>query len=127
VPDLSCRVRQHARQEHHRRHDRRRGRSHRLRLLVQEHGGQLDLLPGEELDGGARRAADAAPSEIKADFQTFVDAFEPYLKALSDANYDFTKLDVASLSQLSSAKVKAASDHIEQYFVQVCHITTPST
>jgi hypothetical protein len=81
----------------------------------------------ENLGPALQQAADKAPSAIKSDFETFVNAFKPYLKALADANYDFTKIQPSSVSGLESPAVKTASDHIEQYFTQVCHITPPST
>ena len=65
-----------------------------------------------------------APSAIKPDFQTFIRAFTPYLNALKAANYDFTKINFASLTGLSAPDVKTASEHITAYFTQVCHITT---
>jgi hypothetical protein len=81
----------------------------------------------ENLGPALQQAADKAPSEIKGDFETFLNAFKPYLKALADANYDFTKIQPTSVSGLESPAVQAASDHIEQYFTQVCHITPPSS
>jgi hypothetical protein len=81
----------------------------------------------ENLGPALQQAADKAPSEIKGDFETFVNAFKPYLQALADANYDFTKIQPSSVAGLESPKVQAASDHIEQYFTQVCHITTPTS
>jgi hypothetical protein len=81
----------------------------------------------ENLAPALQQAADKAPSEIKGDFETFVNAFKPYLQALADANYDFSKINPTSVSGLESPAVQTASDHIEQYFEQVCHITTPST
>jgi hypothetical protein len=81
----------------------------------------------ENLGPALQQAADAAPSAIKGDLETFINAFAPYLQALSDANYDFTKIDASSVAGLQSPSVQAASDHIQQYFTQVCHITTPAS
>jgi hypothetical protein len=81
----------------------------------------------ENLGPALQQAADKAPSEIKGDFTTFINAFKPYLQALADANYDFTKIQPSSVSGLESPAVQAASDHIEQYFTQVCHITSPTS
>jgi hypothetical protein len=81
----------------------------------------------ENLGPALQQAADKAPSAIKGDFQVFLNAFKPYLQALADANYDVTKLNVSSLQGLDSPAVDAASNHIEQYFTQVCHITTPTS
>jgi hypothetical protein len=80
-----------------------------------------------KLGPALQHAADVAPSAIKGDFQVFIKAFEPYLKALSDTNYDFTKIKPDSVSGLESPAVQAASAHIQQYFTQVCHLTTPTT
>jgi hypothetical protein len=66
-----------------------------------------------------------APSAIKPDFATFIQAFTPYLNALKAANYDFTKINFASLTAMDSAGVKAASAHITAYLTQVCHIAAP--
>jgi hypothetical protein len=81
----------------------------------------------EKLGPELQHITDIAPSAIKGDFQTFVDAFEPYLKALADANYDFAKVDVTKLQGIGSAQVQAASAHITQYLTQVCGLTTPTT
>jgi hypothetical protein len=81
----------------------------------------------ENLGPALQQAENIAPNAIKGDFQTFLNAFQPYLKALAAANYDFTKLNAASVQGLGSPQVKAATDHIQQYFTQVCHITTPTT
>ena len=72
-------------------------------------------------------AESKAPSAIKGDFHTFVTAFAQVVKALSDANYDFKKVSPTAFASLGTPAIKAASDHIDQYFAQVCHITTPST
>jgi hypothetical protein len=81
----------------------------------------------ENLGPALQHAADVAPDAIKGDFHVFINAFVPYLKALADANYDFTKVKPTSVSGLESPAVQAASDHIQQYFTQVCHITSPTT
>jgi len=72
-------------------------------------------------------AGSKAPSAIKGDFDTFISAFRQILKALSDANYDFTKLSPTSFAGMGTPQVKAASNHIQQYMTQVCHITTTTT
>jgi hypothetical protein len=74
-----------------------------------------------------QHAADVAPKAIKSDFEVFINAFKPYLKALADANYDFTKIKPSSVTGLESPGVQAASDHIQQYFTQVCHLTPPTS
>jgi hypothetical protein len=81
----------------------------------------------QALGPALQKAADKAPSAIKGDFEVFLNAFKPYLQALADANYDVTKIDASQLTGLESPAVTAASDHIEQYFTQVCHITPPAS
>jgi hypothetical protein len=81
----------------------------------------------QNLGKALQDAANEAPSAIKGDFETFITAFKPYLQALAAANYDPTKLNTAALKSLSSTQVDTASQHIEQYFEQVCHITPPTT
>ena len=89
---------------------------------------QLDLKKTyENLLPALQHIVAIAPSQIKGDFQTFVTAYTPYIRALAAANYDFTKLNFASLQGLSAPDVKAASQHIEAYLTQVCHLTTPTT
>ena len=73
-----------------------------------------------------QKAESAAPSEIKPDLQTFINAYTPFLNALKAADYDFTKVNFASFTNLDSAAVKAALAHIEAYFTQVCHVTMPT-
>jgi hypothetical protein len=83
----------------------------------------------ENLGTQLQRVESIAPSAIKGDFQTFVNAYQPFLRALAAANYDFTKINYSSLTSLSSPQVKTATANIERYFTQVCHITstTPTT
>jgi hypothetical protein len=71
-------------------------------------------------------AESKAPSEIKGDFKTFADAFAQVVHALAAVNYDATKLSESTFSSLDVPAVKAAGDHIQQYFTQVCHIDTAS-
>ena len=70
------------------------------------------------------QARSKAPGAIRGDIDTFITAFRPVLKALSDANYDFTKLSPTSFAAIGTPQVRAASEHIRQYETQVCHITT---
>jgi hypothetical protein len=73
-----------------------------------------------QLDSIASGAASKAPSAIKADVQTVVSALRVLEKALSDANYDFTKLNPAEMSGLNSPNLAAAADRITAYDKQVC-------
>ena len=72
-------------------------------------------------------AQSEAPSAIKADFATFITGFKALNSALDAAGYDVRKLSPSSLAGLDSADFKAASDHIETYITQVCHIAPPTT
>jgi hypothetical protein len=81
----------------------------------------------ENVGPDLQKAASAAPDAIKPDFETFVHAYTPYIDALKAANFDFTKLNLASLQNLNSASVKAAIAHLEAYFSQVCHVTAPTS
>ncbi len=72
-------------------------------------------------------AISVAPSAIKGDLQTLRDAYTPLLKALADANYDYTKLNASSLagiSDLAKPNVLAASQHVAQYFASSCGVTS---
>jgi hypothetical protein len=73
------------------------------------------------------KAQSKAPSAIKDDFDTFISAFKQVNAALKAANYDVTKLNASTFTALSSQDFKTASDNIEQYVTQVCHIDTTAT
>ena len=75
-------------------------------------------------------AESKAPSAIKGDMQTFATAYNNVVKALSDVNYDYTKLSPATIATLGTPQVKAATNHLDQYLKQVCNIDlslSPST
>ena len=78
---------------------------------------------GSELD----QAKAVAPNELKADFDTFSTAIKQLADALAAANYDITKVAPSSLASLDTPALKAASDHVEQYVEQVCHVSPTST
>jgi hypothetical protein len=84
----------------------------------------------QNLGSALDRAVSVAPSAIKPDFQTLANAYKPVLKAFADANYDFTKIRPSDYQTFATAfanpQIKTASAHIEQYVVQVCHVT-PTT
>ena len=73
------------------------------------------------------KAQSKAPSAIKDDFGTFISAFKQVDSALAAVNYDYTKLSASTFSALESQDFKTASDNIEQYVTQVCHIDTTAT
>jgi ABC-type phosphate/phosphonate transport system substrate-binding protein len=82
----------------------------------------------EKVRSALDQAQSAAPSAIKGDFDTFMTAYTPYLKALAAANYDFTKMTSTATRLLGTAQVRAASAHITQYLQQACKINpTPTT
>jgi hypothetical protein len=73
-----------------------------------------------------QRIGSVIPGAIKSDYDTFVAAFDPFLKAIAAANYDFTKVSPTVFQALSSPQVKAAGTAIRQYITQVCKVT-PTT
>jgi len=82
----------------------------------------------EKVHSGLDRAQSGAPSAIKGDFDTFMTAYNPYVKALAAANYDSTKLKSSATRLLGTSRVRAASAHITQYLQQACKIAaTPTT
>ncbi|MEP6660035.1 MAG: hypothetical protein ABJD24_08970 [Acidimicrobiales bacterium] len=81
----------------------------------------------ESVASALDQARFAAPSAIKGDFDIFMAAYNPFLKALAAANYDFTKLTSTATRLLGTAKVMAASARITQYVQQVCKINTTAT
>lgn len=73
-----------------------------------------------QLDSIASSAENKAPGAIKDDVKTVVSALRVLEKALSDANYDFTKVNPAQLSSLNTPNLTAAADRITAYDKQVC-------
>jgi hypothetical protein len=84
----------------------------------------------QNLGSALDRAVSVAPGAIKPDFQTLANAYKPVLKAFADANYDITRIPPSDYRTFATAfsnpQIKTASAHIEQYVVQVCHVT-PTT
>jgi cytochrome c556 len=74
--------------------------------------------------------ADAAPSEVKADFQTFATAFSGYLQALQQSGYKLgsstppTASQMAAIVQATKAfdtsKLKAAEKHLQSWASANC-------
>jgi hypothetical protein len=74
--------------------------------------------------------ADAAPSDIKADFQTFATAFSSYLNALQKSGYKIgsiaqpTPAQIAALTnaakKLDTAKMQAAEGHLAAWVTANC-------
>jgi len=73
----------------------------------------------ENVGSALDQARAAAPGEIRRDFEVFMAAYTPFLKALAAANYDVASVSDAT-RQLGTAKVTAASSRITQYVQQVC-------
>jgi ABC-type phosphate/phosphonate transport system substrate-binding protein len=82
----------------------------------------------ENVRSALDQAQSVAPSATKGDFDTFMTAYNRFLKALAAAKYDFTKMTPTATQLLGTAQVRAASAHITQYVQQACKInTTPTT
>lgn len=72
--------------------------------------------------------ANAAPSDIRGDFQTFVNAFNGYLQALTKAGLTAgktpTAAQIAQLTKaaqaLSTAKLRAAEQHLSSWAQSNC-------
>lgn len=74
--------------------------------------------------------ANAAPSDIRGDFQTFASAFSGYLTALQNSGYKLgstTQPTAAQLAALVSAakvfntaKLKSASQHLQAWAAANC-------
>jgi len=74
--------------------------------------------------------AAAAPSEVKADFQTLADAFSGYMTALSNSGYKLgsttppTAAQMAALAQATkvfgTSKLKAAEQHLQAWAKANC-------
>lgn len=74
--------------------------------------------------------ADAAPAEIRGDFQTFATAFEEYAKALSKAGFKAgqtpTAAQIAELTTaakaFNTAKLQAAEQHLAAWGQKNCGV-----
>jgi hypothetical protein len=79
----------------------------------------------DSIASNLRKAAKAAPSEIRDDFAVLVDAQIPFFEALARADGDYMKLssdsEFAEASQkMSSEDVKTASQNISEWFTSHC-------
>jgi hypothetical protein len=68
-----------------------------------------------------------APAEIKADVKITATAFGKLIAALAAVDYDFTKVDQAAVSDISSPDVQAAGERLQQYSTDVCGIAPVTT
>lgn len=64
-----------------------------------------------------------APAEIRPDAVVVLTAVAALFKAVEKANYDYTKIDPAVLSGLSSPAVSAAEAHLTSYVKSSCGIS----
>ena len=64
----------------------------------------------------------AAPSAIKDDVRTLVDASTSYYDAIAAANYDLRKVDITKLQALTSSKAQQASQRVGAYIQSHCGI-----
>lgn len=89
---------------------------------AQNNNGSVDYTDVAE---GLRKAADAAPSEIKDDFIIVADALGPYLKTFEEAKGDYMKLAQdpafqAASQKLADSKYSEASTRISNWFTDHC-------
>jgi hypothetical protein len=83
---------------------------------------------GKDFQGMAdalRKAGDAAPSEIKADFTLIVTTEASYLELVASANGNYMQLaqnpKFQELAQKMSAEdFKTAAEHVDSYFAKHC-------
>ena len=75
------------------------------------------------------KAADVAPSEIKADVRTVADASKPFFELLASVDYDFTKLmsdqskaqEFQAIGQkMSEKKVEDAAERVKAWVEAHC-------
>ena len=64
----------------------------------------------------------AAPSAIRDDVRTLVNASTSYYDAIAAANYDLRKVDVTKLGALTSTNVQQASQRVGAYIQSHCGI-----
>lgn len=64
----------------------------------------------------------AAPSAIKDDVKTLVNASTSYYDAIAAANYDLRKVDITKLQALTSSNVQQASQRVGAYIQSHCGI-----
>ena len=64
----------------------------------------------------------AAPNAIKPDLVTIFGATDKLYAALAAANYDYSKLDAASVDSLETPQVTTAEQNITSYMKNTCGI-----
>jgi Flp pilus assembly protein TadD len=81
----------------------------------------------EAVRSAAKDLVSKAPSQIKADMDLVLSAFDQLFNALSSVDFDFAKLAQSNpqlLSSLQDPKFQAAATRLGTYFTDTCHITT---
>ena len=81
----------------------------------------------QAFDSVASQVGSSAPSAIKADIVILIEGLRKLRDALAAANYDFTKVDPATLQSLQDPKFKASTDRVNAYVQQVCGVNTTPT
>jgi hypothetical protein len=88
-------------------------------------GQQSGSVNYDSIADNLRKAADAAPSDIKDDFRILVEAQIPFFEALADANgnymtaYENSDFQEAA-AKLSTEEVQTASKNISDWFASHC-------
>ncbi len=72
-------------------------------------------------------ALSIAPSSLKPDLVVLFGATDKIYAAIAAANYDFTKINPASMTGLDTPQVKAAEANINAYMKNTCGINTPGS
>jgi hypothetical protein len=67
-----------------------------------------------------------APSAIRADVETDLNAVKAFYDAVIAAGYDFSRVDPSKLTNISSPQVTAANQRISAYVSSRCGINIPT-
>ena len=81
----------------------------------------------EGLPASLKQAQNEAPSAIKADFDTFAQAYDVWLQTLKADDYNFVQAAPEAASTIGSPKFRAALTRVEQYVTSVCKVDTSVT
>ena len=72
-------------------------------------------------------AAAVAPNAIKADLESYVTEVKKIDATFAAAQYNLENVNPTVLAGLNTPQLETAFTNINQYFAQVCHITTAPT
>lgn len=72
------------------------------------------------------KARSEVPSDLKSDYDQFVNAYNKFVDALAAANYDFTKVDLNKLQDFGK-QIEGPAKRISEYFDKKCGVTPPSS